>query len=125
MENLKFNLLILIAASWFIYCLIILSSSSCSLFMKESEGEGWNLYYTNVDGDTGEEYDVFHDGPMSINEAKEIIHDCQNKAQSFKKKYGTVFNYENSQSRYSSLIDIVILLVPLIFFYYLYMRKFH
>ena len=99
--------------------------SSCSLFMKESEDNEWNLYYTNVDDETGEEYDVFHDGPMSITEAKEIINDCQNKAQSFRKKYGTVFNYENSKSRYSPLIDIVILLLPLIFLYYLYKRKFH
>jgi len=99
--------------------------SSCSLFMKESEDNEWNLYYTNVDGETGEEYDVFHDGPMSITEAKEIINDCQNKAQHFRKKYGTVFNYENSNSRYSSLIDLVILLLPLIFLYYLYKRKFH
>ena len=69
----KFNLLLVIAIFWFIYCLSIISMSSCSLFMKESEDNEWNLYYTNVDDETGEEYDVFHDGPMSITEAKEII----------------------------------------------------
>ena len=62
---------------------------------------------------------------VGLIEPKEIINDCQNKAQSFRKKYGTVFNYENSKSRYSPLIDIVILLLPLIFLYYLYKRKFH
>ena len=116
------NLLIIIAISWFIYSLSIISMSSCNLFMKESKGNEWNLYYTNVEGETGEEYDVFHDGPVSITEAKEIINDCQNKAQSFRKKYGTVFNYENSQLKYSFLIDLLILLLPLIFLYHLYMR---
>ena len=94
--------------------------------MKESEGgDKWNLYYANQDPETGEKYDVLHEGPMAITEAKEIINDCRNQAQSFRKNYGTVFNYKNSQSRYSSLIDIVILVLPLIFLYYLYRRKFH
>jgi len=124
-KNLNFNLLLTIAISWFIYSFIIISKSSCGLIMKESEGDEWNLYYTNVEGETGEEYDVFHEGPMAITEAKEIINDCRNQSQSFRKKYGTVFNYKNSQLRYSSLIDIAISVLPLIFLYYLYRRKFH
>ena len=104
------------------YGMIILSLSSCGLYIKEAGNGLWDIYYTITDGETGYEYEKFYDGPMEISEAEEIISDCVDRSQSFKKKYGTIFNLNKLKTDYSFLIDMFILFSPLLLLYYVYKK---
>ena len=120
----KIDILFFIGMAWLFYVVIISSLGSCGLFTKEAEGDLWNLYYTQSSADeTNETYDVFHSGPFEIGEAEEIIWDCISKGQTFRKKYGTIFNFNTLKSEYSILIDLCISISPLLILYYIYTKN--
>ena len=89
--------------------------------MKETDKGQWTIYYTLQDDETSAEYDNYYDGPMSLDEAKSIINDCNVDNDKFKKIYGTVYNYSLFpflEPRTNQLISaILIMLLPLYILY--------
>jgi len=86
-------------------------------YCEYDEGEGNSNTYCD---------DVIIDGPMSLNEARAIIDECESTSKSFKKKYGTIYNLSPNPRIYPYVaagLNMLYFLSPFLIIYIIYNRK--
>ncbi|MBC8308097.1 MAG: hypothetical protein H8E55_71610 [Pelagibacterales bacterium] len=95
-ENLRV-ILIVVGFLWLTYTMIVASSGSCGLWEEKSDNGEWYIYHTvheemDAYGNSFSHEEVFM-GPVSLKDANQIINECEDEANRFKRKYGTIYNY--------------------------------
>lgn len=123
----KGNFLIGLSLVWIFYSILVMNGSSCSYWI-EKFNDGY--YIMTESGEDEYKYEEQFEGPLDESSALKWLDTCIKEGESFRRKYGTIFNLNiaSGKDKYgynenfflaylSGIIDVIIMLLPFYFYH--------